>query len=265
MLRSIRTNNLDFVINEFCNIKHLLTYKKRFYITKREQEHLVQLKERGWTSMDCSEIFDTSKACKEVDETFERFIEHVWKDDQGADNRLFGSENHMKSAREFHQFVEQNTILKSYMRMQHSFCTVMAGRIQAIGNNIGSGGGWHRDTAEYRQVKAIMYLTDVGIENGPFQFWEKSHHRSNYLKISKLLGKNWNERRFSDEEIQNSKISDFFSLASVSAPAGTIIMADTSGIHRGAAIVKGTRYAFTEYIWNNRPVPEHMAKLILQP
>ena len=64
-----------------------------------------------------------------------------------------------------------NVIVK-YLNQQF-----LAGNIKYILNGKGSGNGWHRDELfyKYRYTKAMIYLNDVNLNNGPFQYLEKSH------------------------------------------------------------------------------------------
>ena len=42
----------------------------------------------------------------------------------------------------------------------------MANKLIYKKGNLGSGGGWHRDTFFKKQLKFIIYLSDVGEKNG---------------------------------------------------------------------------------------------------
>src|SRR6185437_16980073 len=52
--------------------------------------------------------------------------------------------------------------------------TTLAARLRARPGNLGSGQGWHRDAFHF-QYKAMVYLSDVGPDNGPFQLLDASH------------------------------------------------------------------------------------------
>jgi hypothetical protein len=55
----------------------------------------------------------------------------------------------------------------------------------------------------------------------------------------------------------NRKVKTFF------APAGSLILVDTRGIHRGRPLYKnGERYALTNYYWHKDFPPLHIQKLV---
>lgn len=125
-------------------------------------------------------------------------------------------------------------------------CT-LAARLSATQNNLGSGGGWHRDLVFYKQFKGILYLTDVDTAHGPFQYILGSHTEWSKLKAYLKTPIKFHQPRLTHEEVEsiskhlNSPIKEF------TAKAGTLLLADTSGVHRGAPIQEGTRYALTNY------------------
>jgi hypothetical protein len=114
-----------------------------------------------------------------------------------------------------------------------------------------SGGGWHRDN--YRNVyKALVYLTDVGPEHGPFTIIRSSTR-------SKVPPREPNTLRYSDESVD-----DFLRrvrrrwwrperLVELTGPAGTCIVFDRSCVHRGKNIESGYRVALTNYYFPDTP------------
>ena len=62
-----------------------------------------------------------------------------------------------------------------------------ANKVKYNKNNLGSGGGWHRDDFNF-QFKAILYLNDVSMDNGPFQLIENSN---GLINIIKDIGFDW--------------------------------------------------------------------------
>lgn len=79
---------------------------------------------------------------------------------------------------------------------------------------------WHADYGSYRIVKAIVYLTDASPNNGPFSYAVQSHRR-------RFDG--WDKQsRFTDEDIQGHYQTEL-----CLGLAGDVIIADTTGFHRG--------------------------------
>jgi hypothetical protein len=130
---------------------------------------------------------------------------------------------------------------------------MLLGKIISNGNNLGSGGGWHRDSPFTHQFKTILYLTDVDESTGPFQYIKGSHSFSSIKKSCKFLGKNINERRFSNEEVELLKKNNVVGeVITVTGKAGTLLIADTRGLHRGKPLEKGHRYALTRYHFSKK-------------
>ena len=78
---------------------------------------------------------------------------------------------------------------------------------------------FHRDYDDQKLVKLFYYLTDVGPDNGPFQFIQGSHKDP------------WLE--FKDYKNNN--------IISAEALKGSLILADTNGFHRGLKLKDGFR------------------------
>ena len=77
----------------------------------------------------------------------------------------------------------------------------LAGHLKFESNNLGSGGGWHRDSPFTNQIKTIVYLTDVSSNNGPFEYLVGSHKRSFYAKLKNRWAIELNRMRFTNQEI----------------------------------------------------------------
>ena len=101
----------------------------------------------------------------------------------------------------------------------------------------GSGGGWHRDTAQERQFKSILYVVDVDETTGPFEYVPKSHHVRSIVGTILNSGVRFGQYQFTEDEIQrDSGRMPHEARARLTAKAGTVVLADTSGLHRGNPI-----------------------------
>lgn len=114
-----------------------------------------------------------------------------------------------------------------------------------------SGGGWHRD-AVYIGLKAILYLSDVHADNGPFTMligYDDSRLRPR------------DRRKFTrfDDATIDSAIHRGYARSSVkvTGSAGTLVFFETHNIHRGSAFKSGTREALTLYFNPSVPVPKY--------
>lgn len=174
----------------------------------------------------------------------------VWRDGIGADKRLFAAENYspLFSNALGDEYLLQ--IKKYYMgpNIFNKRDSLMINNIAAVPNNLGSGGGWHRDSPYSKQFKAIIYLSDVSSENGPFQFIEQSHCLNMCLDLYKNKLTKEGQNRFNEQEV--GAILEFLGkerLKTFTATRGTCILVNTKGIHRGKPITQGERFAMTYY------------------
>lgn len=131
----------------------------------------------------------------------------------------------------------------------------MANKTKFINNNLGSGGGWHRDNL-LKQYKSILYLVDVDHSNGPFQLIEKSQKFSQVLKDSLKMKTDVRTYRFKEKQINSIKKNR---TVTIEGKAGTLIIVDTSAIHRGSPLKLGTRYALTNYYYPKKIMKNYLS------
>ncbi len=193
--------------------------------------------------------FFNEQECKELINAYTG-IDDKYVRTEKNDRRVFGihtlSTPHKKLFHDNELFKE---IGEAYLGEEAVLQTTMAAKITPDRNvEFGSGGGWHRDSFS-RQFKAVAYLNDVDINNGPFQYIKGSHKMSNIKKVLFSLPKrkNANDARYSESEIDticnicNQEITKFV------APKGSVILADVRGIHTGVPIETGYRYSIFNY------------------
>jgi Phytanoyl-CoA dioxygenase (PhyH) len=126
---------------------------------------------------------------------------------------------------------------------------LLAGWIRARPKNRGSGGGWHRDSYT-NQFKAMLYLTDVDERSGPFQFILGSHRTAAKARDDRRMGLEMGRRpRIPNKAVRRLIDSEPERLTTVIAARGTLILVDTTGIHRGMPIARGERVALTNYYY----------------
>ena len=127
----------------------------------------------------------------------------------------------------------------------------MAGRLSADSKNCGSGGGWHRDSFT-NQFKAIIYLSDVGHGNGPFQYVRGSHRLSSMICDQQRAALGIMQSRVCNNQIRKLIDKNPARLMTLIGAPGTLILADTTGLHRGMPITSDSRYALTNYYFAQR-------------
>lgn len=184
----------------------------------------------------------------EVDRLFEAFPTCVKPDAFAADHRLFGAEHGSHAIAQFHGDEHLRCIGQQVLGTKLKVAATLAARLDAQPGNLGSGQGWHRDSL-YGQFKAIVYLSDVGIDNGPFEILAGSHHLSWQIHDILRFGLDPTNSRLSDTFAKRIVESRPWAFRRVTAPAGTAIVVNTNAIHRGSPILAGRRYALTNYVY----------------
>ena len=112
------------------------------------------------------------------------------------------------------------------------------------GKNKNSGGGWHRDSHDC-QFKILLYLSDVNEKNGCFQFVTNSSKK--YIGYPSPRTPDYNTR-YCDKTIEDLvKKNKDCKIHNIIGEKGTIVIVDTTYIHRGKIIEEGERYAITQY------------------
>lgn len=94
---------------------------------------------------------------------------------------------------------------------------------------------WHSDKNAFRFLKFFFYLNDVDMDGGPFTYMEGSHKR----KFAGWLDKyRWNHdeivARYEEERLRY-----------LTAQVGDVVIANTTGFHRGTKPVKHERLMYT--------------------
>ena len=102
---------------------------------------------------------------------------------------------------------------------------------------------WHRDPQEKKIFKMFIYLNDVGDDAGPFYYVVESNDDGKY---GELFPQKTPEGIYVKEEDLLKKISSE-NIKKMTAPAGTVIFCDTSGIHKGGYATKNERLMFTSF------------------
>ena len=173
-------------------------------------------------------------------------IEILDKENCSNDERIFYTERYS----EYIKNIYSNNILfnkiASYYNPNKNKKTLINKLTYEDGKIKNSGAGWHRDNHNC-QFKVIMYLSDVTNKNGCFQWITNSSKK--FIGYPKPRTHSYNTR-FHDriiEEIINNY--DKCNLIDVCGEKGTIILADTTYVHRGKIIEEGERKAMTQYFF----------------
>jgi Phytanoyl-CoA dioxygenase (PhyH) len=100
---------------------------------------------------------------------------------------------------------------------------------------------WHRDSEDKKLVKLFLWLRDVDETTGPFYYVPGSHSEGAYRTF-------YPQTRVRSQYPPAGEVDKHFSVEQRKAytgEAGTLILCDTAGIHKGGHPTKGMRLLFT--------------------
>ncbi len=236
-------------------------------LSPEESRILKEIKKTGvyvipnfYSGEECSQLIS------EIDSLMAKYSNQLFIDEFDVDHRIFGADRISTLIKKFFTNDFINRITASHQKSNNLVGVTMIGRLEyKTGKIKGSGEGWHRDWAVNRQFKSILYLTDVTVENGPFEYLEGSHKHLNIINDCVSEHFTFNQSRFTDEQIETLTKKKYGTrLKTFTAKAGTLILANTRGMHRGMPIQSGVRYSMTNYYWSDMKIPSHIEKLIVK-
>lgn len=201
---------------------------------------------------------DCSKIKKEMKLKFSTLKKKIKLDKEKSDHRLWLSEKYIKSVGKFHRDKFIKKISEAFMQTKMSILLTLANKVIYKKNNLGSGGGWHRDNYN-PEFKAILYLSDVKQNNGPFQFIENSHRVKSIFKDSLKLKKYYPDTIFKKNDIK--KIAKNKKIITITGKPGTLLLLNTRMIHRGKPIKKNSRFALTNYYFPTKVIKDQREKI----
>ena len=190
----------------------------------------------------------SDKECKDLRGEIDNLISNGdfdWCDDLKSDFRIYAAETKISYVWLEKKLHLANSIASSFHGAQLIFTDLIA-KISYKPGNLGSGGGWHRDSI-FPQFKTILYLTDACEKNGAFEIVPMSHRTLSALRLSFGSGHSFRSRRFTDNFI----IEKFNDVSTLSGSAGDQLFVNTNAIHRGRPLEAGSRYALTRYYFDN--------------
>jgi len=211
---------------------------------------LKSLRERGFVVIP---HFYRAEHCanlrKEVDRLIRQYPDttlHLPDDD-----RVHAAERVSPMIAEFHNDPRLHRLAEAFHQAPTLNLFTLAGRVRATPGGLGSGGGWHRDSVHQRQFKTLLYLNDVAEGEGPYQYVAGTHQPAELLRLVRSGQVRFNQSRLTDEEVRQiiQRSSGRYRLHTITGQAGTLVITDTRGIHRGQPLTHGVRYALTNYFF----------------
>jgi hypothetical protein len=260
--------------NFFSKLFNFIRYKR--YIDKKNSEakkNIINRKSKYQNIISELEAhgyyveqnFLSKDLCVNLIAVMENFIKNnpdkIWKDKNGSDHRIFGIENVSKEMNMLSKHQFPVSIGVDYLKTPIDLLMMMGNRVVYKDNNLGSGGGWHKDSYG-KQYKSILYLSDVTYENGPFELVLNSNKILFNFNLFFKTNKKFPDTRFENDEVM--KLIDFNrkKIVRVTGKAGTLILVDTSLLHRGAPIKNGNRYALTNYFYPSYALHMHQNSFV---
>jgi len=226
-------------------------------LEKKEYDILMKVKKNGYAVI--PNFFNKEQCRKcidDIDNIFRNNEDFVQKQE---DLRVFGAEELSKNIKMFFDDSFLNKLAITYNGVPTCCAFTLAGRIETLGKDAqyGSGGPWHRDSY-FRQFKSLIYLNDVDENNGPFQLIHQSHERKDHdRKIAQL---DHMQSSFLQEKVDKIIENDPNRLRTLTGKAGTLVLVDTSIIHRGIPVKNGIRYALTNYFFEKTQINSHLVE-----
>ena len=164
----------------------------------------------------------------------------MWRDDLDSDVRIYNAQRKLPVFQPlFDAMVAHHTEQRGEAP---GHALLMVNRVLPKDGNLGSGGGWHRDTW-FNQNKVFVFFTDVDEANGPFEYVPGSGTLS--AKLWDLV-RHGRSLRIPDERVAKRPKR----LLTIKEGQGTYF--DTTLVHRGSPIREGGRYAATLYAFNTK-------------
>jgi hypothetical protein len=100
---------------------------------------------------------------------------------------------------------------------------------------------WHYDFDDKHLLKAFLYLGDVDASTGPFEYVAGSQPGGGYHDVRRWKPMGYG--RVPEDDVKRSVPED--AVRTFTAPRGTVIFCNTSGLHRGGFATRGPRVLAT--------------------
>jgi len=223
-----------------------LFFKSIFEI-KKNRVHIKNLRKNGYSVV---ENYYSPEVCngirKVIDDAIATRPELLWLDCLHSDKRIFHAQDLDQSLLSFFKDDFLLEIGKEYYSAPLENLQTLAARLDYALGNLGSGDGWHRDAIN-KQFKSILYLVDVDDKSGPFEIFPGSHGFFQILLDSFVMNISVLRDRFTLSQIDMLNLKR--GPIKIEGKAGTLLLVDTSAIHRGSPILCGSRHSLTNYYY----------------
>lgn len=167
------------------------------------------------------------------------------------DDRIMGAERVSEPISNYHKDPRLYALAAAYHQAPLLNLFTLANRVRPEPGGLGSGGGWHRDSVHQPQFKTLLYLSDVGEGQGAYQYLARTHTPAALLHLVRTGQVGFNQNRLTEKEVDaiETRADGRYPRRTVLGRAGTLVVTDTRGLHRGQPVAKGIRYALTNYFF----------------
>ena len=180
--------------------------------------------------------------CNHILNDIQNIPQHKINFGEGKDMRIPNFENISQGA---YKFLHDDFLLNIGNNLLNEKVDKIKKRCQLgiLKHNIGnecSGGGWHVDNHN-PQFKALLYLTNVNLNNGPFAIINPPLTSKDYIPISQEKNTRFDDKI--EEDYKNN-------IQYLTGNIGDVILVNTQNIHRGTIIKEGKRISLTNYYYD---------------
>lgn len=173
----------------------------------------------------------------------------------GSEHRLWHAQRHLPAAEAFRVFSD-SVIPRVDPKMKPAH-TVLAIRNKPLTQQTSAllKGRWHLDSFN-KQLKIFVFMRDVSEDDGPFELIPRTHRmpvkirhalQAQYFRLSDYIKRTGKRGYHKIDEGFIDYVERRYPSQLFTVPAGSILVADTSAIHRAHPVNGGERYAFTSY------------------
>lgn len=244
ILKTIISYLLFLIIKRYNNLKSKPIINRPIS-SSFKKEIYEAIKKNGFYIIDnYLDEYQCHQLIKEINKAFEDYSIYVHSQ---TDKRLFGIENASKLSHNFYSdilFAE----IANRVNGEDTYCAfTLAGKLGGIKGG-SSGGNWHRD-AFFCQFKSMIYLSEVNDQNGPFEILPGSHRLMDLIGQIKYANLKYNQYRLNENEVKKIENHTGKKRKTIKGNPGTVILFNSSTIHRGCPIINGERYSLTNYYY----------------
>ena len=174
----------------------------------------------------------------------------------GTELRIWDAQKHHALLQDFYDQCNVFTAALTGMDVEADTLLAIRNRTLEASDQKSRLGRWHIDSFR-RQLKVFLFLTDTTEQSGPFEFVPRTHAagfkaqmlaRGVYFRPSDLLSRKGGRayQRIDESVVEGLSKSGFASIPFL-CKAGTVLVIDSSSIHRARPCTAGVRYALTTY------------------